>query len=174
MIVITVILIINNDINGVVLFKTYPLQSDKEHLAVLYCSYLTYSFSLVIRLYVTCTMVRNNWPWWCIILHIILLLQVTDVSDAAHIMLKRYPQLCNTSYSSDSPVSKPVFVQLMVVDRYQPNHHKGLINVEYNSDDQLNITLLQVPEEPECSEKPSASVAPGTLFLVTYHNHCTK
>ena len=96
--------------------------------------------------------------------HIILLLQKTTVSDAAYLMLQRYPPLCKTN----DPASGPVFVQLMVVDAYQPDHHGGLINVEVDDDGQVNITLHHVPEEPECSESPNPSVAPGTMFFVTY------
>ena len=69
---------------------------------------------------------------------------------------------------------QPVHEQLMLIDR-AGKYHRHLLNFEYNDKDEIEVNLVPAIEH-DCSgdKPPTASIYPGTLFMMTYDEECQK
>ena len=90
-----------------------------------------------------------------------------DEVNAAHFMIKRYPPVCGVNYTE---TTKPLFVQLMLVDRDGGEYHRSLLNAMYDQRGQLKMRLLKSSTDIDdsCSSVWNPSVQPGTLFMLNY------
>ncbi|XP_067931240.1 uncharacterized protein [Watersipora subatra] len=100
-----------------------------------------------------------------------LVAKVTSEGKAAHFMVKRFPSLCTGDANRHDVISGALLVQLMLVDGHRPNMHRSLLSVEHTSEREVEFTVVP-SSTPECSAKPSANVAPGTLFILSYKADC--
>ena len=82
-------------------------------------------------------------------------------------MIKRYPPVCG---DNSVKTTKPMLVQLMLVERDGGEYHRSLLNVMYNYRGQLKIRLLKSSTDvgDDCSSVQNPSVEPGTLFMLKY------
>ncbi|KAF6029539.1 hypothetical protein EB796_012108 [Bugula neritina] len=85
-------------------------------------------------------------------------------------MVKRFPPICDRSINYS--LLKPQFVQLMLIEP-QSEYHRTIVHVEFNFRGQLEVKLVR-PSYMDCptgNENSTASVMPGSLFMMSYEGH---
>ena len=84
-------------------------------------------------------------------------------------MLKRYPPICDNSTPTE--LSKPLFVQLMLVERDEREYHRSLLQTRYDHNDSLKLQFIKSPTETQtdCTKAINPSALPGTLFMLNYN-----
>lgn len=83
-------------------------------------------------------------------------------------MVKRYPPVCDGSTIAEA--TKPLFVQLMLIEKNGGEYHRALLQATYNWRGQLKFNFVKSSEKEEidCTRSVSPSVLPGTLFMLGY------